>query len=106
MGGELLLGDPSQLAIPPSHGPFFNPAPPELQDDGASWLNSHLENHHASETLLVPGVGSFVMPRSNRLVVIRGGLPHKIAKVSVAAGSHLRASVTGFFKRTLGKPAR
>jgi Rps23 Pro-64 3,4-dihydroxylase Tpa1-like proline 4-hydroxylase len=105
-GGELLLGDPSQMSIPASHGPFFNPAPVESEDDGASWLNSHMENQRASDTLLASGVGSFVMPKSNRLVVIRGGLPHKIAKVSVAAGAHLRASVTGFFKRTASKLIR
>lgn len=99
-GGELLLGDVSQLSIPASEGPFFNPAPTGLADDGPSWLNSHLENERASQTLLAAGTGSFVMPKPNRLVVIRGGLPHKISKVSPAAGAHLRASLTGFFKRT------
>ena len=52
---------------------------------------------------MAQGAGSFVMPKPNRLVIIRGGLPHKIAKVSVAAGSHLRRSITGFFKRTASK---
>jgi Rps23 Pro-64 3,4-dihydroxylase Tpa1-like proline 4-hydroxylase len=105
-GGELLLGDPAQMAIPAGLGPFFNPAPADLNDDGASWLNSHLENERASETLLAAGTGAFVMPKPNRLVVIRGGLPHKIAKVTLVAGAHMRASVTGFFKRTAGKPTR
>jgi Rps23 Pro-64 3,4-dihydroxylase Tpa1-like proline 4-hydroxylase len=102
-GGELLLGDPAQFSIPGSQGPFFNPAPSGYADDGAAWLNSHLENERASETLMAHGAGSFVMPKPNRLVIIRGGLPHKIAKVSVAAGSHLRCSITGFFKRTASK---
>jgi 2OG-Fe(II) oxygenase superfamily len=107
-GGELLLGHPAQMTIPAAQGPFFNPAPPDLADDGPSWLNSHLENEQASQTLLAVGAGSFVMPKPNRLVVIRGGLPHKIAKVSPAAGSYLRASITGFFKRTAPrvKPVR
>jgi Rps23 Pro-64 3,4-dihydroxylase Tpa1-like proline 4-hydroxylase len=98
-GGELLLGDASQLAIPERLGPFFNAAPAGYDDDGATWLNSHLQNDGASEVLLAHGTGTFVMPKPNRLVVLRGGLPHKIAKVSIGAGSNVRASVAGFFKR-------
>lgn len=98
-GGELLLGDAAQLAIPEALGPFFNAAPPGYEDDGATWLNSHLQNDGASDILMAHGAGSFVMAKPNRLVVLRGGLPHKIAKVAIGAGSNVRASVAGFFKR-------
>ena len=46
------------------------------------------------------GVGRLVLPKPNRLVVIKGGTPHCGAKVREAAGNHVRASVSGFFKRT------
>lgn len=43
--------------------------------------------------------GEFVLPVANRMVVLKGGVPHKVARVSSAAGSHHRASVSGFFAR-------
>jgi hypothetical protein len=98
-GGELLLGATAQLSLPVELGPFLNPAPRHLAEAGESWLNAHLDNSRASDLLLEPGAGTFVAPKPNRLVVIRGGLPHKISKVSIAAGSHLRTSIGGFFKR-------
>jgi len=41
--------------------------------------------------------GRFIEPLPNRMIVIRRGIMHKVAKVSPLAGSHVRASVTGFF---------
>jgi hypothetical protein len=41
--------------------------------------------------------GAFVLPMPNRLVLVKGGVPHKIARVSKAAGSAHRISVTGAF---------
>lgn len=43
--------------------------------------------------------GEFVLPLPNRLVVLKGGVPHKIARVSSSAGSNHRASVSGFFAK-------
>ena len=45
------------------------------------------------------GTGNFVIPKTNRLVVIHGGIPHKVCRVSTSAGSKIRASIGGFFKR-------
>ena len=45
------------------------------------------------------GSGVFVAPTPNRLVVIRGGTRHKIARVSLLAGEHFRLSLAGFFRR-------
>jgi hypothetical protein len=44
--------------------------------------------------------GRFIAPIPNRLIVIKRGLMHKVNKVSPLAGSHVRASVTGFFLDT------
>ena len=43
------------------------------------------------------GGGLFLPPTPNRLVLIKGGTPHKIAAVSSRAGDHLRIAITGFF---------
>ncbi|MEM6674748.1 MAG: 2OG-Fe(II) oxygenase [Planctomycetota bacterium] len=51
-----------------------------------------------SAALLERGSGRFVMARPNRLVVL-GSAPHMVAPVRAAAGSHVRASVSGFFLR-------
>ncbi len=53
-----------------------------------------------AERLAEPGYGHFVQPRPNRLVVL-GAAPHAIARISPAAGQHVRASVAGFFLRQL-----
>jgi Rps23 Pro-64 3,4-dihydroxylase Tpa1-like proline 4-hydroxylase len=41
--------------------------------------------------------GVFVYPRPNRLVILRGGIPHCVKKVEGAAGKVFRASLSGFF---------
>jgi hypothetical protein len=100
-GGELFLAH--DLDIPRDRGVYFHrllttsqlPAPPP-------WL-PHLDNDDANELLMAKGFGSFVAPKPNRLVAIRGGTPHTIAKVRAAAGNAVRASIGGFFKK-LGVP--
>jgi hypothetical protein len=97
-GGELLLSHAADL--PREYGVYFHrlrstpdlPAPPPWQ--------SHLDNDDASALLLADGYGSYVAPKPNRLVVIKGGTPHAIAKVRPAAGRHIRASIGGFFKKS------
>ncbi len=44
--------------------------------------------------------GIYVLPRPNRLVLIKGGVWHKIAKVGIEAGRNMREALSGFFKRT------
>ena len=57
-------------------------------------LNNHAQNTVLSEA----GCGDYIFPKSNRLVLVRGGVLHKINPVSVAAGNHVRSSISGFFK--------
>jgi hypothetical protein len=52
---------------------------------------------HQNAALLEVGLGRFVMPKPNRLVVLRGHTFHTIARVSPAAGDNVRAIVGGFF---------
>jgi Rps23 Pro-64 3,4-dihydroxylase Tpa1-like proline 4-hydroxylase len=42
-------------------------------------------------------MGTYIAPQPNRLVVIAGGNPHMIHKVSAAAGDHVRCTIAGFF---------
>ncbi len=67
-------------------------------DEDLSIMAHRFENEAYSEALLEKGVGRFVMPKPNRLVII-GGAPHAVAPVSTAAGQNVRASVVGFFLR-------
>lgn len=99
-GGETLLGDESLLKLPAENGIFMS-KPAEVQGlPKKIALNTHLDNRDANAAIMDHGAGSYVIPKPNRLVVIHGGLPHKVCKVAPAAGSKVRASIGGFFKRS------
>jgi Rps23 Pro-64 3,4-dihydroxylase Tpa1-like proline 4-hydroxylase len=49
------------------------------------------------KVILNPGLGSFVMPKPNRLVLLSSRVFHKVERVDMAAGSNSRVSLTGFF---------
>ena len=51
-----------------------------------------------SAALMDRGAGRFIMPKPNRLVVL-GSAPHMVTPVRAAAGSNVRASISGFFLR-------
>jgi len=64
---------------------------------------SGLDNRAESELLLNCGTGRYIVPKPNRLVVIKAGTPHAINHVHTAVGSNVRCSIAGFFLRT-GEP--
>ena len=70
----------------------------EETDEGLPIMGHRFETESYSEALLERGVGRFVSPKPNRLVIL-GGAPHAVAPVSSAAGQNVRASVCGFFLR-------
>ena len=43
------------------------------------------------------GVGTFILPKPNRLVVLRSGVLHSVNPVSVMAGENMRFSLAGFY---------
>jgi hypothetical protein len=96
-GGELLLAH--ERDIPPEYGVYMHRLRPMAGFPEPPAWKSHLDNSDASELLMARGIGSFIAAKPNRLVVIKGGTPHAIAKVRASAGRHVRASVGGFFKR-------
>ena len=89
-GGELLLAELPQADPEDAEG--------DDEADELPIMAYRFETEAYSERLLEVGGGSFLMPKPNRLVLLAGA-PHMIARVSPAAGQHVRASVTGFFLR-------
>jgi len=68
-----------------------------LEDDEPRWGHPGDVVGADQEPGAAADVGYFVAPVANRLVVIRGATPHRIAAVSAAAGENHRMSITGFF---------
>jgi hypothetical protein len=97
-GGELFIAHPSALDIPEQHGPSMI-SPKEVMGRGMVQLSGHLDNTEVNEALMASGMGYYVMPKPNRLVVMKTGNPHMISKIQPAAGDHVRASVTMFLIR-------
>ncbi len=96
-GGELFLADPRD--VPPEFGAFLHRLLPMADHPNPPPWKSHLDNDDASRFLLERGIGSFVAPRPNRLVVIKGGTPQSLAKVRASAGRNVHASLSGTFKK-------
>jgi hypothetical protein len=97
-GGELFIAHPSALSIPDRCGPSMI-EPKEVMGRGMVQLSGHLDNSEVNNALMEAGMGYYVMPKPNRLVVMKTGNPHMITAVKAAAGDHVRASVTMFLIR-------
>lgn len=98
-GGELLVADPSchgrqwrEPALPASEGRSL-PKAEALQ------ARERLKVQAENALLGAVGVGHYIFPKPNRLVVIAGGHPHRVNPVAPQAGAHARATVSGFFLR-------
>ena len=69
----------------------------EMYDGERRTPGLHMDHEIASRAVMSFGVGTYVMPKPNRLALIRRGVLHRINPVSAAAGDHVRSSLTGFF---------
>lgn len=58
----------------------------------------HLDHEYEDELLSTIGIGQVILPKPNRLVLMKGGTMHSINRVDPAAGSAVRCSIVGFFK--------
>jgi len=96
-GGELLLAE--RADFPPEYGVYLHRLRVTEETPGGPPGLAHLDNEDANELLMEQGFGSFVMPKPNRMVIIKGGTPHAIGKVRPSAGRNVRASIGGFFKK-------
>lgn len=68
-------------------------------DSGAAATGADSDPRRRRQDLVDAGIGTYVFPRPNRLVVLRSGLQHTIKKVDASAGDNFRASIAGFFHR-------
>jgi hypothetical protein len=64
----------------------------------ASFPPPHLDHRQEDRFLEAYGMGTYITPKPNRLVLTRAGVWHSINRVDEDAGDHCRASVVGFFK--------
>jgi 2OG-Fe(II) oxygenase superfamily len=85
-GGELLIADET------TKNDFYD----ELRRDSTV---HQFDNQAENKYLLNVGMGLYLMPKPNRLVVIAGGNAHAISQVNRSAGNRVRASIAGFFFR-------
>jgi hypothetical protein len=71
------------------------------KSEGNAWNNRRFDPLSVTAAD-APGFtgGRFIEPIPNRLIVIKRGVMHKVQRVSPLAGSHVRASITGFFLDT------
>lgn len=98
-GGELYIADEIEKPIPANYGPYINPPVNVMGTQEKVSIPPHLDNKEANKILMESGMGHFVMPKPNRIVILKTGTPHMLTKVNSAAGDHVRASTTLFFKR-------
>jgi len=55
------------------------------------------EQKEKNKNLIEHGLGTFVSPKPNRLVLINGGTVHGITRVDPDAGQNMRVTLTGFY---------
>jgi hypothetical protein len=63
-----------------------------------------ISNFALSKSAEIKGTGSYVSPKPNRLILIRGGRMHYTNPINPDAGDGLRCSVLGFisFDKNIG----
>jgi len=81
-GGELLVAE-----VPPLQQVFktHNPNKP------------HFDHEWEDEYLNIFGMGHFITPKPNRLVIMAPGVYHSLSRVDADAGDHPRCSIVGFY---------
>jgi len=96
-GGELFVAH--ERDVSEAYGAYLHRLLPMTDHPNPPPWKSHLDNQDANDLLMERGIGSYVAPKPNRLVIVKGGTPQAIAKVRPAAGRHVHASVGGVFKK-------
>jgi hypothetical protein len=96
-GGELMVADEACRNADLSNGRMLAGA--TLSSAAVTPIPQFLENARENEALSAPGLGRYVYPRPNRLVILAPGHPHQINAVHPDAGHHTRCTISGFFHR-------
>jgi hypothetical protein len=96
-GGELMVADESCRGADLGNGSVVTGG--SLASATTTRIPQFLENERENAALSALGMGRYIVPKPNRLVVLAGGHPHQINAVHPDAGQHLRCTVSGFFHR-------
>ena len=95
-GGNLLLAHPDT-----TFDVFTDPGP-DIKTEGLyDWSGRTVhwfDTEHERRQVLNPGVGTYVMPLPNRIVIAKTRVVHHVERIDQAAGDHFRLSMTGFFE--------
>lgn len=78
---------------------------PALKDvfAGQNLPKPHMDHEWEDHFINIYGMGHFISPKPNRLVLMAPGVYHSINRVDPDAGDHLRASVVGFYLKETAK---
>jgi hypothetical protein len=99
-GGELLIADESTRPEDVSgEGPVLVERRGGALKATRVRIPPFLDNTRQDAVLSRQGMGRYIAPKPNRLVVIAGGTPHRINPVNDSAGDHVRSTIAGFFHR-------
>jgi Rps23 Pro-64 3,4-dihydroxylase Tpa1-like proline 4-hydroxylase len=86
-GGELIVAE-----VPPPEKVFkHSPCKPHISHE---WEDDYINLY---------GIGQFINPKPNRMVLMAPGVYHSINRVDPDAGDHPRCSIVGFFLKEKGK---
>ncbi len=95
-GGELFLAN---------HAPGADIRVSHTLANGRNVMTGgHLDSAKEDSVLLENGTGTYVIPKPNRLVVLGGGIAHKINRVNCGVSSQPRVSCSGFFIKKSPQP--
>lgn len=94
-GGEFLLApyETKHVQFPKSH--LYNKEHPQ-------YLGSHFDTEFEKEVLNEHSIGTYIIPKPNRLLLLTSGIIHCIKKVDPAIGDKVRATIQGFFQDPVG----
>jgi Rps23 Pro-64 3,4-dihydroxylase Tpa1-like proline 4-hydroxylase len=80
-GGELLVA---------------NTPPTDMMPKVDYEVNPSIDHSQLDAFISAFGVGHMIVPKPNRLVLMKSGICHMVNRIDQAAGDHLRMSVVGF----------
>ena len=63
---------------------------------GKNLSKPHMDHEWEDQYINIYGMGNFITPKPNRLVLMAPGTYHAINRVDADAGDHLRAAIVGF----------
>ena len=70
----------------------------EVSDNYEDEIGPHLNHEKENKFIMDYGVGQYILPKPNRLVITYKNVWHNMCRVDPDAGDHVRSSIVGFFQ--------